>query len=262
MFMRSPNADTCNADAPPPDRAHGCACRGGAEAELIAYQMAALRELSDTALEFIAGLRAQVRERGGVPTDAETFALQRLGRALRLTLAMQTQVLTGKIAEAVEPVPTPPTPRAARKAELDETLQAVLQKEADKPFLERRTREMRERLTDLADREEFLGRPRGEIIAQICKDLGLDIDWRRWWDGPEWALEAAEADGIDPNTVPPLVPVSDRSPRERVKAIMFLLAKAAAEGPGKDSPEDIAFYEQAKIRFGMTPRPKPPPGPP
>jgi hypothetical protein len=41
---------------------------------------------------------------------------------------------------------------------------------------------------------------------------------------------------------------------------MFVLAKAAAEGPGKDSPEDIAFYEEAKIRFGLAPRPKPPPG--
>jgi hypothetical protein len=262
--MRSPNADTCNADAPPPDRAQVCACRQGAEAELVAYQMAALRELSDTGLEFIAGLRAQVRESGGVPTDAETLALQRLGRILRLTLAMQTLVLTGEISEtagAVEPVPTPPTPRAARKAELDETLQAVLQKETDKPFLERRTREMRERLTDLADREDFLNRPRGEIIARICRDLGLDIDWRGWWDGPEWALEAAEAEGIDPNTTPPLVPMSDRSPRDRAKAIMFVLAKAAAEGPGKDSPEDIAFYEEAKIRFGLAPRPKPPPGP-
>ena len=52
-------------------------------------------------------------------------------------------------------------------------------------------RELRERLDD-GDEEEadFADRPIGELVARICKDLGITPDWSLLED-EDWAIEEA-----------------------------------------------------------------------
>ena len=46
-----------------------------------------------------------------------------------------------------------------------------------------------ENLLDVAGAyEDYADRPVGEVVAGICKLLGLDPDWSRW-DGEQWAIK-------------------------------------------------------------------------
>jgi hypothetical protein len=45
---------------------------------------------------------------------------------------------------------------------------------------------------EVQDLDVFLERPAGELVARLCRDLGLKPDWRRW--DHDWAVEAEQAD--------------------------------------------------------------------
>jgi len=49
-----------------------------------------------------------------------------------------------------------------------------------------------ERLTDPKDKDDFADLPISQLIARVCKDLGIIPDWNLW-AGEEWAIEEAEA---------------------------------------------------------------------
>jgi hypothetical protein len=49
---------------------------------------------------------------------------------------------------------------------------------------------MHERLKDFDDYADFGNRSFGEIIARICRDLGIEPDWEKW-QNEGWALEEA-----------------------------------------------------------------------
>ena len=61
--------------------------------------------------------------------------------------------------------------------------------------------EFRERLED--DEAIVRGdRPAGEVIAAICRDLGVKPDWSRWPKREAWVVEAARADGVEVSSPP------------------------------------------------------------
>ena len=74
---------------------------------------------------------------------------------------------------------------------------------------ERLSDSLHERLADAED-ADFADRPLGEIVAAICRDLGVTIDWSLWED-ETWGLEAAAAEGAaeraaEPSTADALGP--------------------------------------------------------
>lgn len=69
-----------------------------------------------------------------------------------------------------------------------------------------------DRLLDLEvqDGDDFLARPAGELVARICRDLGLKPDWTRW--DHDWAVEAEAAD-LAPRVRPPARSTHPPGPR-------------------------------------------------
>jgi hypothetical protein len=69
-----------------------------------------------------------------------------------------------------------------------------------------------ERLEDADDRD-FVDRPIGELVAGICRDLGVTPDWSLWED-ESWAIEALKAPAPDaPGAAPPDPPWATFDPR-------------------------------------------------
>ena len=49
-----------------------------------------------------------------------------------------------------------------------------------------------ERLSDPKDKDDFTDLPISELIARVCRDLGMIPDWSLW-EEEDWAIEEAEA---------------------------------------------------------------------
>jgi hypothetical protein len=136
----------------------------------------------------------------------------RASRAVRLSLMLQARLIKDLIAfdkrVAQEAVWDRDERTADRKERVERIIERVIGRERNDPKdIERLVWETSERL----DREDLYGpllsRPVSELVAMICKDLGLDPDWSRLAD-EAWAME--EAAGGDVGW--PLAGRSDRSP--------------------------------------------------
>jgi|SRR5580658_2019848 hypothetical protein len=89
--------------------------------------------------------------------------------------------------------------------------------------------DLRERLDDEEGFEDFIGdRPLGAIIAAICKDLGVAVDWSLWAE-EDWAVEEAR-------TKPPGSPYADYRPDCRPDPRPDSVAPSAAEPPPLETP--------------------------
>jgi hypothetical protein len=96
-----------------------------------------------------------------------------------------------------------------------------------------------ERLKDFDDYADLGNRSIGEIIARICRDLGLKPDWWRWVDAAWAKQEMAEK--------PPGSPYADWPPcrpaRKAVSVRDIITPRAPAPAPkpaaeGKPAPAD------------------------
>jgi hypothetical protein len=175
-------------------------------------------QLAEAGLEMALAVKDQAlaltREGAVEPAVLEGLsrAYARMARAVRLTLMLQERLIKDLIAfdarVAQEAVWERRERTRDRKARVERIVERVIGREHDKPeAIERLVWETSERL----DREDLYGpllsRPVSELVAMICKDLGLDPDWSRL-AGEAWAKEemAGEAAGW------PLAKGSDRSP--------------------------------------------------
>jgi hypothetical protein len=165
------------------------------------------------------------------PTDAPVdpaeaaMAFSRVSRAVRLTVMLQS-----KLVQELAPL-TEAAERAARKARerqepgyrFKARVEGVVERVAkargdDQDALDRVVRETAERLDDEDFYGDVLDRPLGELVALICRDLGLDPDWSRLAQEAWAQAEAASGDPRSPFVTSP--PFAERS-EERM-----------AEGPG------------------------------
>ena len=202
-----PTADPANAD-PSPDGPHGCS--DAAFAARAERRLRVLAELADIGMEISRALRERVAQQVG---EDETkgdpgLAFSRIARAVRQTLALdakldqERQVARGlalaHLAEAQAKVE-----RAAaherlrgliRKSVVRDAVEQAIDDQAEGDDVERLVTDLRERLDDEDEYDalDFNDRPIGEMVVQICRDLGLTIDLSLWED-EEWAIEEAEA---------------------------------------------------------------------
>jgi hypothetical protein len=71
-------------------------------------------------------------------------------------------------------------------------VEQVIAAEADGPEAERLLADLEERLDDAEAGEDFADRPLGELVAGICRDLGVTPDWNLWRN-EDWAMDEARA---------------------------------------------------------------------
>ena len=130
-----------------------------------------------------------------MPSDAAKvdhgLRFARIARAVRQTLALEEKFETERrerreTAEA-ERVDQIRQRGWKRKNQAGNIVERILD-EGPEDDAERLSDRLNERLAD-ADDGDFADRSLGEIVAAICRDLGVTIDWSLWEDEP-WALEA------------------------------------------------------------------------
>ncbi len=133
---------------------------------------------------------------------------QRVARAVRLTVALQSKVLKDLIAldqgeaqarqmaeKARDRTAAAPAaeddPLGRRRERIDRIVRRVIEaEEPDEDDVERLSGEAWERLIDEDVYGDVLARPIGEIVARVCEDLRLSPDWKAL-AREAWAVEEA-----------------------------------------------------------------------
>jgi hypothetical protein len=182
-----------------------------------------LRELAEIGMTLARGVerQAQAPEAGDLG-----LVFARIARAVRQTLALEAR-LEGELqvrarkaafereqdAASAARAPVRERARIVRRA-----VKRAIEAEADDDEAEQLIEDLDERLCDREDDEDFLDRPVGELVALICKDLGVTPDLSLWED-EAWAraetaqqavVESAEAPGPEPGR--PLPPAGHARP--------------------------------------------------
>jgi hypothetical protein len=178
---------------PPPvqhDAAPVAAAAGGAcPRPLVERQLEALGELVGIGLKIARGIERAVDGEGDrapslADLNAAAMAYARVSRAVR-----QTVMLQSRLQEAPEAGRAPAERAGALKARLNRILRRAIQDtHGERETIERLCAEAAERL----ERESFdeaFGRPVVEIVADICRALGLKPNWERLADD----INAADA---------------------------------------------------------------------
>ena len=182
----------------------------------LAWKLPMLRELAELGMDMARDVRARaVAEPKPEPapdqpamadepakaddkTDALARAFARLSRSVRMTLALHTKLIEDYRRSGEERA-AERTRRAvaARDAHRDNQMdkvkrvaEATIDAETGEDWNEREDLldALSERLKDFDDYADLGNRSIGEIIARICRDLGLTPDWQRWVDA-SWAKQ-------------------------------------------------------------------------
>lgn len=215
-----------------------------ADARAIRHQLM-LQKLAEIGMDIAESLRAQARaalepDAGAADPHRDLgLSFSRVSRAVRLTLALEARL--GGARQAAEAdrqdrafdVPQPLFQRfdhVVRKALVQETVQEVIKREGDGLRREVLRERLEERLFDFDEDFDLTDRPAGQVIAQICLELGLIADWSQFQD-EDWALEEAR-------TRPPGSPYASHIRTE---------------------PPDITLDAYFEHDPGLKPRPRKPP---
>jgi hypothetical protein len=162
-------------------------------------QIEALGELVGIGLKIARAIERRVDEAAAGPPsladlNAAAIAYARVARAVRQSILLQTKL--GEARQASVAKAADLRSRAAR------IVRRVIEAEhEDAEQVERLAAEAAERL-EQEFRDHLPARPITEIIASICKDLGLDPDWRGLID----EITALEAFANGESDDPPLEP--------------------------------------------------------
>jgi hypothetical protein len=161
-------------------------------------QLRTLQELAEIGMDLARDVRRQALE----PTADEAarsadlgLIFSRIARAVRQTLALEARLAEdrGKLAERPALGVSDRWRSARRKRQVKGIVGDVIDAEADSDFEARRLyRERDERLEDGDEEADFADLPIGELVARICRDLDVDVDWSLFED-EDWAIEEARA---------------------------------------------------------------------
>lgn len=190
--------------APEPDRAAISPAvieRGRALGE---QQLQMLTTLAEIGLDLAAETARRVKCDPDADGAGHAMAYSRIARAVRLTIALQSKVMAELIAldeaetngiRAREADAEAAGRRRvdARAHRVERIVHRIVDAEIDdEDAADRLCGDAWERLVDDDIYGDLSDRPIGEIVALICRDLGLSPDWSRW-AGEAWAEAEAEA---------------------------------------------------------------------
>jgi hypothetical protein len=157
---------------------------------LIEPQLQFLTRLSQIGMDVAEAIGRQVRGEDPPAKGDPSLAFARASRAVRLTIALQS-----KLVEALAALEAGPpgsghggVPDDARgdpdyilKARVERIVERAAEAEHpdDARTVDRVVHEAGERLDDIDLYGDLLDRPMSEILARICRDLDLPLDWSR-----------------------------------------------------------------------------------
>ncbi len=226
--------------APPPPPSQPSELSRESEARAT-RQMRMLQELAEIGMQLARAVGRQVAERtqedpGGADTDlaadlAADLALvfSRISRAVRQTIALEARLDRELLqAQKAENAAMAEQARAAeralarrRKHAVREAVQEALDAEACGPELEALLADLDERLEDADDDPDFAELAIGQLVARICRQLGVVPDPSLWEDeggavhagSPEPFRSQAGAEDEAPATNIVALDGADTSPR-------------------------------------------------
>jgi len=168
-------------------------------------QLRMLEELAEIGMDLARALprRVEAESEADTKTDAPAHtagrdpadAFQRLSRAIRLTLALETRVAEALRALIAGEAVAAETRRTRRREATEDRVRDLVghaiaaevdNGEALKDCLDA----MDERLDEDEAYEDYADRPLRETVERLCADLGLTPDWSLWTDDG-WALPPA-----------------------------------------------------------------------
>jgi hypothetical protein len=168
--------------------------------------LAAAERLSVIGMALAEAMLARVSDavnaREPVDTGAVALEYSRLSRAVRQSLDLEARLdaqkdaLAGDI--AAERAAKRERAEAARNARIKanshsiniavgQAIKADAAGTDDKARARRLGARLRERLEDPREQDEIADRPVSELVAGICRSLGLAVDWSLWED-QDWAV--------------------------------------------------------------------------
>jgi hypothetical protein len=157
----------------------------------VPRQVQLLGELAELGLDIA---RAIARQASGQSVEAVVegdvaLAYARVSRAVRLTLMLQAKLIEEFQAAADEAaeVKARLAPAYRAKARVEAIVERVAESAHDEDTVDRLISEAAERLDDEDLYGDLLERPLSELVARICKDLGLEPDWAEL-AGELWAV--------------------------------------------------------------------------
>jgi hypothetical protein len=208
-----------------------CAC-GAGEPTRIARQLARLEELAEIGMDLARQVRreALAGEDGPPARPAADLALvfSRISRAVRQTLALEARLAADHQAEQAagrhivrEAARTLQTrlARDQKRAQVRVIAAEAIEAEIHEDCRAQVLAEMDERLDayDDLERDDLERRPVGALVAEICRALGVPVDWSLW-EQEEWACQEGEtrAHGspyawhrVTPPDLPPDLPAAE-----------------------------------------------------
>jgi len=140
---------------------------------MVERQLQVLGRLAEAGLEIAVALEAQAKGGEVVAQGDIAMAYNRVARAVRQTIMLQS-----KLIEALQEQEAARAGRkAAAKAGAARILRGVIEEDAgdDRERAERLGAEAAERL-EHEDFADLTARPFGEVVAGVCRDLGLSPD--------------------------------------------------------------------------------------
>jgi hypothetical protein len=153
--------------------------------------LALLAELADIGMDLAREVRRQALDPSEDAPSASDLALtfSRVARAVRQTVALEARL--------AEVQPARPTRTISdrwrgvrRKRQVEEIVSVIIESEPEHEFDgEQLLVDLQERLADGDEEADFADRPLGEMVARICCDLGVAVDWSRFKD-EDWAIPA------------------------------------------------------------------------
>lgn len=183
-----------------------------------ALRLAMLHELAEIGMRLARGVERRAEAPDAAKGDLG-LVFSRIARAVRQTLALEAR-LEGEVEARVreeQAIREDQLARAAR-APIDRRCKLVrravgqaIEADANESDFEQLFEDLDEQLADREDEDDFLDRPVSELVARICKDLGVAVDWSLWED-EDWAIEevaartqapSGEAPAPDPPHDPP-----------------------------------------------------------
>lgn len=154
-----------------------------------------LQELAELGMTLARAVAARAVETG----DADLgLAFTRVARAVRQTLALEAKLADGReavLAGHIQRLAEETAARGRRRKKLvEDAVERAIDAECHGETAEALFDDLYERLQDPRDDADFADRPIGEMIAGICKALGVTPDPRLWED-EDWAIEEARRPG-------------------------------------------------------------------
>ncbi|HEV7385973.1 MAG TPA: hypothetical protein VGN89_13920, partial [Phenylobacterium sp.] len=193
LFMADPTSPAAPMLTDPSQgRADGCVC-GAAEARAERH-LRLLEELAEIGMDLARTVQRQAHEQAAADLDAAALGLvfSRIARAVRQTVALEARLAEDRQAKTSAQIAGQTRARAARRQrEVRAVVEQAIEADADESDVENLLLDLEERLVDY-DESDFSDRPIGELVARICRDLGVTPDWSLWED-EDWAIEEAAA---------------------------------------------------------------------